>query len=89
MIGISFLLLLVVPADEPVKPKFPLGRETTFVTGPLDKDGYVDYAAALNERLGKGVTPDKNANVLIWKARSATQRLEANAAGVLQSPRNR
>jgi hypothetical protein len=48
--------------------KFTIGKETTYVTGPLDKDGYIDYAAALNERLGKGVTPENNANVLLWKA---------------------
>ena len=68
MIGVPLLLLLVLPAEEPIKPKFPLGKDTTFVTGPLDKEGYVDYEAALNERLGKGITPDKNANVLLWKA---------------------
>src|SRR5256885_8409701 len=60
-------------ADPPAKDKparkhnFTVSKETTYVTGPLDKDGYVDYAAALNERLGKGVTPETNANVLIWK----------------------
>src|SRR5205085_12357447 len=60
----------VAIGDEPKKPepKFPLGKDTTYVTGPLDKEGYVDYEAALNERLGKGITPEKNANVLIWKA---------------------
>jgi hypothetical protein len=58
------------PKDPPKKPrgKFTIGKDTTYVTGPLDKDGYVDYAAALNERLGKGVTPANNANVLLWKA---------------------
>jgi hypothetical protein len=50
------------------KPNFTIGKETTYVTGPVDKDGYIDYAAALNERLGKGVTPETNANVLIWQA---------------------
>jgi RNA polymerase sigma factor (sigma-70 family) len=50
------------------KPSFTLGKETTYVAGPLDKDGYVDYEAALNERLGKGISPDNNANVLLWKA---------------------
>lgn len=50
------------------KGKFTISKETTYVTGPLDKDGYIDYAAALNERLKKGVTPENNANVLIWKA---------------------
>lgn len=58
--------LLVTPAA--ADPKITVARDTTYVTGPLDKDGYVDYAAALNERLGKGVTPDTNANVLICKA---------------------
>src|SRR5437763_7616782 len=48
--------------------KFTISKETTYITGPLDKDGYIDYAAALNERLSKGVTPENNANVLIWKA---------------------
>jgi hypothetical protein len=62
------LLLALVPAQDTPKPKFPLGKETTHVTGPLDKDGYIDYTAALNERLGKGVTPEKNAVALLWKA---------------------
>src|SRR5262245_55897881 len=48
--------------------RFTISKETTYVTGPLDKDGYIDYVAALNERLRQGVTPENNANVLIWKA---------------------
>src|SRR6266568_4980406 len=47
---------------------FTISKETTYVTGPVDKDGYIDYAAALNERLRQGVTPENNANVLIWQA---------------------
>jgi hypothetical protein len=50
------------------KPKFTVGKETTYVTGPLDKDGYVDYAAALNKRMSAGIKPEDNANVLLWKA---------------------
>src|SRR5712664_4809777 len=56
------------PPAKKAKGKFTVGKDTTYVTGPLDKDGYIDYPAALNERLGKGVTPENNANVLIWKA---------------------
>jgi hypothetical protein len=52
----------------PKKGSFTVGKETTYVTGPLEKDGRIDYAAALNERLAKGVTPQNNANVLIWQA---------------------
>lgn len=65
------LLLLAIPAadDKPApKPVFPLGKDTTVVTGPLDPNGFIDYEAALNDRLGKGITPDKNANALIWQA---------------------
>jgi hypothetical protein len=50
------------------KPKLTISKETTYVTGPLDKDGDVDYAAALTELLGKGVTPENNANVLLIRA---------------------
>jgi hypothetical protein len=50
------------------KPKFTIGKETTYVTGPVDKNGYIDYPAALNERLSESVTPANNAVVLIWQA---------------------
>jgi hypothetical protein len=55
-------------ADKKPKPKFTISKETTYVTEPRDKDGYIDYAAALNNRMREGVTPDNNANVLLWKA---------------------
>jgi hypothetical protein len=57
--------------DKPAKKgrgKFTISKETTYVTEPLDKDGYIDYARALNQRLRQGVTPENNANVLLWKA---------------------
>jgi hypothetical protein len=49
------------------KPTFTVGKETTFVVGPLDKTGRIDYETALNERLRAGVTPENNANVLLFK----------------------
>jgi hypothetical protein len=55
-------------SEKKPKGKFTIGKDTTFVDGPLDKDGYIDYVAALNERLRQAVTPENNANVLIWKA---------------------
>src|SRR5437016_5097321 len=66
------LLLSLLAAEGKPTPKFPLGKETTYVTGPLDKEGYIDYQAALNDRLSKGITPEKNANVLLWKALGPT-----------------
>jgi hypothetical protein len=53
------LLLLALCAGEPPK-------------GPLDKYGRPDFQAAMNDRLAKGVTPDTNANVLLWKALGPT-----------------
>jgi hypothetical protein len=45
-----------------------VSRETTFITGPLRKDGSVDYLAALNQRWSQGVTPENNAAVLLIQA---------------------
>jgi hypothetical protein len=50
------------------KPRFTIGKDTTYVEGPVDEAGFIDYAAALNERLKEGVTPENNANVLLWQA---------------------
>src|SRR5271166_1220289 len=70
---VSYVLLLsLLPAEGKPAAKVPLGKETTYVTGPLDKEGYVDYETALNDRLAKGVTPEKNANVLLWQALGPT-----------------
>jgi hypothetical protein len=54
--------------DKANKPRFTISKETTYVTEPVDKDGYVDYVTALNKRLRQGVTPANNANVLLFKA---------------------
>jgi hypothetical protein len=47
--------------------KFTIGKETTYITTTLDKDGYPDYATALNERLREGVTRENNATTLLCK----------------------
>jgi hypothetical protein len=64
------------PAKSPVDAKtaaaphvlVTISKETTFVTGPLRSDGYVDYAGALNESWRQGVTPEINSAVLFWQA---------------------
>jgi hypothetical protein len=58
----------LIYAAWPGRSMFTVSPETTYVTGPLDKYGYVDYVTALNERLRKDITPENNANVLIWQA---------------------
>jgi hypothetical protein len=56
--------------DEPQSPgvKINVSKETTRVLEPLDKDGYVDYLAALNRMGSDGVTADNNAEVLFLQA---------------------
>ncbi len=59
-------LLFVCGADEkPPAPKLPLGKDTTYVVGPFDKYGYIDYENALNAELSKGVTAQNNAKALL------------------------
>jgi hypothetical protein len=58
----------LIYAAWPGRSTFTISEETTYVSGPLDKYGYVDYVTALNERLRQGITPENNANVLIWQA---------------------
>ena len=60
--------LLFVYAAWPGRWTFTVSPETTHVTEPVDAEGHVDFPTALNTRLGKGVTPENNANVLIWQA---------------------
>lgn len=67
------LLLLasgvLLAADEPKTPKSQIkpDKAVTFVTEPLDADGYVDYEAALNKVLKGKATPETNAVVLLLK----------------------
>ena len=49
-------------------PAITVSKETTFIEGPLDEDGNVDYVAALNALSSDGVTPENNAVVLFWQA---------------------
>ena len=67
-------LTWAVEEDQKSKPnsqsklKITVSKQTTYVTGPLTKDGYVDFGAALNARYGKDITAKENANVLFWQA---------------------
>lgn len=50
------------------EPHITPSYETTRITEPLRPDGYVDFAAALNAELSRGVTPENNAAVLLVRA---------------------
>jgi hypothetical protein len=69
LLGILVLLVIgLIYAAWPGSSTFTVSPETTYVTEPLDKHGYVDYVTALNERLRGNIKPEDNANVLIWQA---------------------
>jgi len=54
-------------ASGAVEPVFKISRETTHVLGPLAPDGFIDYAAAINARYGRGVAPADNLTVDLWQ----------------------
>jgi membrane protease YdiL (CAAX protease family) len=61
-----------------------ISRETTYITEPLQKDGYPDYLAVLNRRSSKGVTSENNSAVLFWKALGPSEIIERDRAKYFQ-----
>jgi hypothetical protein len=53
-------------AHRPVK--ITISKETTYLTGPIRSDGWLDYAAVVNERCKSGVTAENNAAIPFWQA---------------------
>jgi formylglycine-generating enzyme len=56
------------PAERRFEPRITISPETTRIVGPLDKDGNVDYLAALNQHCRLGVTAENNAAIPLWQA---------------------
>ncbi len=48
--------------------KITISKNTTYLTGPIRSDGWLDYAAAINERCKEGVTAENNAAIPFWQA---------------------
>lgn len=55
-------------ANAPTEPRITISKETTYITEPLDADGFPDYVEAVNRRLSEGVTPENNAAVPLFRA---------------------
>ena len=55
-------------AEEKPAVAITISKETTGITEPLRKNGYVDYLLVLNQRFAQGVTPQNNASALLWTA---------------------
>ncbi len=62
---VLWLGVMVYWAVEAFTPHYRVSRATTFITGPLHKDGTVNYIAAINAMNSKGVTPENNAAVAL------------------------
>jgi len=56
------------PATRPAKVRITISKETTRILGPVNADGTVNYLAALDARLRKGVTLDNNAAIPLVRA---------------------
>ena len=52
----------------PAKVQLTIGKDTTYITGPLNADGTVNYVAHVNAKLSEGVTPRNNAAVMLFRA---------------------
>jgi hypothetical protein len=56
------------PPPQPPKADITIARDTTYFLGPVNPDGTIDYATALDAVDGKGVRPDDNAAVPLFEA---------------------
>jgi len=54
--------------DSRPQPRITVSQKTTRILEPLDKNGFVDYRAALNRMDSKDMTPENNAAVLFVRA---------------------
>ena len=70
-IGLLVAIVVLLAADQAwihVWRIIPVRRDTTYLLGPINKDGGVDYLAALNAMESKGVTLNNNALPLLIEA---------------------
>ena len=70
VLGGFFALLIAycLYAYWPYENRITISPETTFLTGPVNPDGTVNYVAALDRRLREGVTDENNAAPLLIRA---------------------
>ncbi|HDZ44006.1 MAG TPA: hypothetical protein ENH80_08710, partial [Phycisphaerae bacterium] len=65
---VAALLVFLVWNYWPVASTITISPETTYITGPLNPDGTVNYFQAIVDRYSEGVTPENNAAVLLVRA---------------------
>ena len=70
-IGLLSAMVVLLAADQAwihAWQIIPVRRDTTYLLGPINKEGGVDYVAALNTMESKGVTASNNALPLLIEA---------------------
>jgi len=60
---VAFIAPAAEPAARPGKVHITVSKGTTYVLGPRNPDGTIDYVAAANALLSKGVTRENNAAI--------------------------
>ena len=68
LLTILLVFGLVVAADDKPVSRIKVSRATTYFNGPINKDGLIDYATAINRRKKGQSASASNSNVLFWKA---------------------
>ncbi len=58
---LALLVLVLLASIFWPAPPLRISKETTYVTGPLDAKGRVDYLAAVEQRYAKDLAPEENA----------------------------
>lgn len=63
-----------VRAEKVAKQKIiTISKETTWITEPLDKEGFVNYLKAIDQRLAKGATSKNNFEVVVRSVMSPNE----------------
>lgn len=74
VLAFSSLTAWAAAPEKPTGPVITPAPQTTHFTGPLDSEGYVDFVAALNQELGRGVLPSENAAIPLLQAMGPCER---------------
>ncbi len=62
------IIAIVLVLHWPIESKITISREMTYILGPLNADGTVNYVAYLDAKASEGVTKDNNALILLIRA---------------------
>ncbi len=84
--GVGLVVLLAADAGLTwYWQRIEIGVETTRITAPLTAEGYPDYAGALNDKMGAGVTKENNAAVLLLRLCEDEKSLLARVKGIIKA----